>query len=732
MDAADTGSFMSHLALRRLLLAGTFFGVAVSAAHHAAAQEPAVQLQEVVVEGESQGGQGTEDASGVGKVNGVVAKKSRTGSKTATDIKEIPQSVSVVGREQMDLQSPQKIDEALRYVPGVNPSTYGTDADTDWLFIRGFQADQSGVFLDGLSFYQTGFGTFLMDPFFLERIEVVKGPSSALYGGGNPGGFVNYVSKRPGERVRYVETGVNSFGNGYIAADIGDKINDVFSYRVNGKVSGGGWETDHAEDLRGAIAPSFKWQPDESTSLTVLASLSKTDLVHTSTGFLPYYGTVRPTADGVRIPRDFFYGEKDVEEYDRTQALLGYEFSHTFDNDWTVRQNLRYGKVSLYEDGMYANAWSGTLTGTLLPRYRFAHDTDVDTFTVDNQLEGKVQTGGLEHTLLFGADYRYYTIGETQWFGGGTDIDVRNPVYGAPQAAAPLWSDNDVTLNQFGLYAQDQIRFGGGWLVTLNGRYDFASTKLENRLASTTTDADAGEFTGRAGLAYEFDNGVTPYVSYSTSFSPTLTTNGLGGLVAPETAQQWEAGVKYAPTWFDGLFTVAVFDLTRQNVASTSPTNPLVTEAIGEVNVRGIELSAQANLTDGWKVIGGLTYLDAEVTKALGTWDAVAVGKTPIQIPDLTASLWLDYTFHGGQLEGLGLGAGVRFVGESWADRGNTLKVPDVALVDAAIRYDRDNWGVALNASNLFDEDYVASCQGIGSCGYGAGRTLTLKAHVTW
>jgi iron complex outermembrane receptor protein len=719
---------MKLTAVQTLLAAGAASAALTQVVPAYAQSRGEVELTPVVVNS------GADDASGVGKVNGVVAKKTTTGSKSATAITEVPQSVSVVGREQMYLQSPQKIDEALRYTPGVNPSTYGTDADTDWLFVRGFQADQSGIFLDGLSFYQTGFGTFLMDPFFLERIEVVKGPSSALYGGGNPGGFVNYVSKRPGERVRYAETGVNSFGNGYIAADIGDILDPdgVFSYRLNAKVSGGGWETDYSKDIRGAIAPSFKWQPDASTSLTVLGSLSRTDLTHTSTGFLPYYGTVVDAPGGVRIPRDFFYGEKDIEEYDRTQAMIGYEFSHTFDNDWTVRQNLRYGTVSLDEDGMYGNAWTGSLAGTLLPRYRFGHDTTVNTFTVDNQLEGRVQTGGLDHSLLFGIDYRYYNIDEAQTFGGGTDIDVLNPVYGLPQADAPLSSHNDITLNQVGVYAQDQVRFGGGWLATFNGRYDFASTDLDNRLTGTTTEADEGEFSGRAGLAYEFANGLTPYVSYSTSFSPTITSDGLGGLVEPEKAQQWEAGLKYAPAGFDGLLTLAVFDLTRQNIATTSPGNPLLTEAIGEVNVRGVELGVQANLADGWKVLGGLTYLDAEVTKATGTWDAATVGMTPIQIPDLTASLWLDYTVESGALEGLGIGGGVRYVGKSWADRANTLTVPDVVMVDAAIRYDRNNWGVALNVANIFDKEYVATCQGIGSCGYGAGRTITLKMHTTW
>ncbi len=715
---------------RRFLLAASASAFGLLASYGALAQEGPVPLGDVVVEGEGTGGgaaAGAEDDTGVGEVKGVVAKKSRTGSKTATDIKDIPQSVSVVGREQIDMQSPQKIDEALRYVPGVVPSTYGTDADTDWLFVRGFQADQTGIFMDGLSFYQTGFGTFLVDPFFLERIEVVKGPSSALYGGGNPGGFINYVSKRPGERVRYVETGINSFGNGYIAGDFGDKVNDVFSYRVNAKVSGGGWETDESEDFRGAIAPSFKWQPDEATSLTVLASISATDLTHTSTGFLPYEGTVVPNAAGYKVPRGFFYGEKSIEQYDRVQAMIGYEFSHTFDNSWTVRQNLRYGTVSLKEDGLYS---SGVLTGTKLGRYRFGHDTDVGTFTVDNQLEGKVNTGGLEHTLLFGADYRYYNLNAGTAFEFANDIDIINPVYGGFTATQPIGPKDDTTLNQFGIYAQDQIRFGGGWLATLNGRYDWVSTDLD-RATGTDYSRNDGAFTGRAGLAYEFANGVTPYASYSTSFNPTTSTGG-NEIFEPDEGRQFEAGVKYTPTFFDGLITAAYYDLTRSNVIGPHPTNPALNAAVGEINIKGIELGIQANLANGLKVLGGLNYMDAEVKKGIS---GATTGMTPIQIPDVTASLWLDYTVQSGQLEGLGGGVGVRYVGESFSNGTNTDVVPDSTVVDAAIRYDRDNWGVALNVANIFDEEYVSSCQNggfFGSCAYGAGRTFTLKAHAKW
>lgn len=716
----------------RLALACGTAAVALLAPLAALGQESeaSTRLEEIRVE---QGGSDTAaTGTGVEPVKGLVAKSTRTGSKSAAALKEIPQSVSVVGREQIDAQSPQKLDEALRYVAGVNASTFGTDADTDWLFIRGFQADQSGVFLDGLGLYQHGFGTFLIDPFLLERIEVIKGPSSALYGGANPGGFVNYVSKRPtGERLRYAETGINSFGNGYLGLDIGDRLgeDDAASYRLTGKISGGGWQTDHAKDLRGTIAPSFTWKPDEATSFTLLGSYENVDLTHTSTGFLPYVGTVVDAPGFGRIPRDFFYGEEGLDVYDRQQAMIGYEFEHSFDNDWTVRQNLRYAKVSLEEDAVYGSGIDAD--PTKLARFRFAHDTEVGVFAVDNQLEGSVSTGNVEHNLLLGLDYRYYTIDHTQWFGGAGAIDPHNPVYGVLPPPASLWLDQDLERNQLGLYAQDQIKFGDGWIVTLNGRYDFVQTDLaDHRTPANSVEGDEGKFTWRAGLAYEFANGLTPYLSYSTSFNPTTSTDASGRLLPSETGRQWEAGVKYEPGFMDALVTAAYFDITRQNMESRDTSViPAVPTALGEVQARGFEASVQASVTSGLKLIGALTYLDMEVTRA--TLNAAA-GSTPIQVPDLTASLWADYTFESEALEGVSVAAGLRHIGKSWADEANTREVPSATLVDAAIRYKKDNWAVALNVSNLFDKDYVATCQGLNGCGYGAGRTFMLKASTSW
>lgn len=262
--------------LSSLLMGGAAsIAVLVPSAVHAQSTEETVELNEVVVEGEGP------EQNGTGPVDGYVAKDTQTGMKTDTPILQIPQAVSVVGRTEMDDQGAQTVDQALRYTAGVFAQPFGADQDTNWMFIRGFQATATGAYQDGLQLYSYGFGGFLIDPFVLERIEVLKGASSVLYGGSNPGGLVNYVSKRPdGERRRYVETGINDWGNGYLGFDIGDKASESVDYRVIGRIAGGDGYSDFQEDFRGVVSPSLTWAPDAQTSFTLLANYTHLDGTH--------------------------------------------------------------------------------------------------------------------------------------------------------------------------------------------------------------------------------------------------------------------------------------------------------------------------------------------------------------------------------------------------------------------------------------------------------------------
>ncbi len=420
--------------------------------------------------------------------------------------------------------------------------------------------------------------------------------------------------------------------------------------------------------------------------------------------------------------------------------MLGYEFKHDFDNAWTFAQNARYAHLYKREQILIPFGYvGGTPTG---PDYRLNRSasevtSEVDSFALDNRLEGNVDLGATKHSLLIGADYKYYRLDNLGAWVTGTPISATHPTYGAPQGAMSLYVDQILIQQQLGVYVQDQVRFGNGWLASLNGRYDYVDTKSD-AVVGTSYDSHDGALSGRAGLAYEFDNGLTPYVSAATFFNPLVGTGtsdpsdptNPAKMVAlePEEGYQYEAGVKYEPSFIDGLLTASVFQITKQNVSIAVP-GFFVNSQLGEVRSRGVELEGKINLNTNWKIISAFSYTDLEVTEDL---NASLIGNTPVLIPETQASLWLDYTVANGTFEGVSLGAGVRYQGESWADAENTKKVPAATLVDAAIRYEKNDWTASLNVANLFDKEYVAGCQGLQTCGYGESRTFTLKLSKKW
>ncbi|NYZ14571.1 TonB-dependent siderophore receptor [Azospirillum sp. RWY-5-1] len=709
--------------LTRLLLSGTAVaGLLLPASAHAQGAAPAVVLDPVTVEG-----QRTPDTT-TSPVRGYVPARSATGSKTDRPVEAIPQSVSVIGREEMDDLGAQKVDEALRYTPGVFSQPFGPDSDTNWMFIRGFQATQTGVYQDGLQLYAYGFGGQFVDSYNLERIEVLRGASSVLYGGSNPGGLVNYVTKRPGGApVHTIETGINEHGTAHLGLDYSDAFNETLSYRLTGRIAGGDTYTDFADGFRGTISPSFRWAPNDRNTLTVLTNYTDIDETHNGGAFLPYVGTVVDASFG-RIDREANFTEPGIDKYRRRQVSLGYEFEHRFDNDMTFRQNARFGYSRVHEVSVYPygyNAFSAVPTDpdNLLSRINFEHKTTVRSFLVDNQLETKVTTGPVAHTLLAGIDYKHFTMDQVQLSGSATPVSATNPVYGAPQGPRFAYIDQELTMRQLGVYLQDQMKFGQGFLLTLSGRHDTATTYADGTPAYDGTDR---KLSGRAGLAYEFANGLTPYASVSTFFNPVLGSSPVAGVFKPESGHQYEAGVKYRPRWMDGLFTAALFDLTRRNVV-TGAFN--AETQLGEVNSRGIELEAKANITENLKATASFTTMDIEIKKDA---NPAVIGKSPYIVPETQASAFLDYSFRGTALDGVSVGGGVRYIGSSWADNENTLKVPSATVFDARVGYTRDNWGVNLSVTNLFDKEYVASCQTQFSCGYAEARTALLTVNMSW
>jgi iron complex outermembrane receptor protein len=669
-----------------------------------------------------------------GPVHGYVAGRSSSGTKTNTPIMETPQSVSVIGAEQIRDQKPNKLDEVLRYTAGVRAGTFGADTRNDWWLIRGFKSDDIGLFLDGMQLFYTSYASWKLQTPNMERVEVLRGPSAVLYGGSSPSGIVNVISKLPpAEPVRFIETGVNNFGNAYVGFDVGGPVatspeNGKLFYRVVGQVQNGPTQVNFTPDNNYFIAPSVTWKPDADTSFTVLASASRQET--RGINFLPYQGTVTSAPFG-KIPTSFFAGDPNVDKFTREQEMLGYQFERNLTDDLTFRQNARFAHVDVTYRGYVGSGWANVNTASLA-RYNWYAKNTANQADLDNQLEYHFDTGPVKHTMLFGVDLKGYQIDDYQAFGFGvSSINVLNPSYGAAETPLPTtpFRNFQITQKQAGTYVQDQMKLGNFTLV-LSGRNDWVETTQTARdTGATAASRDDSRFSGRAGLIYNFDSGIAPYVSYATSYNPIIGLNAQNQLFVPETGRQAEIGVKIAPKGFDGYFTASVFDLKRQNVATTDPVFTTLQNQTGEVTSRGIELEAVANVTQELKLIGAFTSYHLFTSRDL---DPALIGKTPTNTPEMLVSGWADYTFKTGPLTGFGFGGGVRYVGSSWADTANTLEVPAVVLGDLALHYEWQNWRTALNVVNLTDRIYVASCASASSCFYGDRRRVAASVSYKW
>ncbi|MEH2479118.1 iron complex outermembrane receptor protein [Nitrobacteraceae bacterium AZCC 2146] len=667
-----------------------------------------------------------------GAIRGYVANRSMAGTKTNTPINETPQAISVIGAEQIRDQKPKKFDEIVRYTPGIVGGYFGADTRNDWFLIRGFKSDDNSLFLDGIQLFSTAFATWKLQPFNLERVEVLRGPSAVLYGGSSPSGIVNAVSKLPpSEPIRYIEAGVDNFGNGYTAFDFGGPVaispeNGKLYTRLVGQVQGGGTQTDFTPNNNFFIAPSVTWKPDADTSLTVLASASYNQT--RVQNFLPYVGTVTAAPFG-KIGTGLFASDPSVDSFRREQEMLGYQFERNLSDNVTFRQNARYAHTDVTLSTLQGLGYATTPAAADLARGNFFTHGIGNQADLDSQLEYRFNTGILSHTTLFGLDLKHYSIDDYQGFGAATSLNLVNPVYTpTAQFNGTPYQNATLTQNQLGVYVQDQIKLDRLTLV-LSGRNDWVGTDNDNHIGAGLSRDDS-KFSGRAGLIYNFDNGVAPYVSYATSYNPVVGTNfSTNSLLLPETGQQTEVGVKFQPVGFDGHFGIAWFDLKRQNALTTDPNNANFTLQNGEVTSRGLELEAVANLAPGFKVIGSFTTYDLFVSKDA---NPALVGTVPTNTPRQMASGWADYTFQDGPLRGFGFGGGVRYIGSSFADTANLLPVPSVMLGDAAIHYEWQNWRVALNAVNVTDEIYVASCATASSCFYGDRRRVTASVGYKW
>ncbi|HBA1183295.1 TPA: ferrichrome porin FhuA [Escherichia coli] len=688
----------------------------------------------------------------------IAARQSATGTKTDTPIQKVPQSISVVTAEEMALHQPKSVKEALSYTPGVAVGTRGASNTYDYLIIRGFAADgqSQNNYLNGLKLQGNFYNDAVIDPYMLERAEIMRGPVSVLYGKSSPGGLLNMVSKRPTtEPLKEVQfkAGTDSlFQTGF---DFSDALDDdgVYSYRLTGLARSANAQQKGSEEQRYAIAPAFTWRPDDKTNFTFL-SYFQNEPETGYYGWLPKEGTVEPLTNGKRLPTDFNEGAKN-NTYSRNEKMIGYSFDHEFNDTFTVRQNLRFAQNKVSQKSVYGygmcsdplytkdqealkaspclsipqSQWGHTLT-----RQYVIDNEKLENFSVDTQLQSKFATGSVDHTLLTGVDFMRMRNDIDSWFGyAGSvapsdiyNLDRSDFDFGAhPNPSGPY----RVLLKQkqTGLYVQDQAQWDKV-LVTLGGRYDWADQSSFNRDYGNKSERDDKEFTWRGGVNYLFDNGVTPYFSYSESFEPASQTDANGDLFAPSKGKQYEVGVKYVPEDRPIVVTGALYQLTKTNNLMADPNGSLFSVEGGEIRARGVELEAKAALSASVNVVGSYTYTDAEYTT-----DTTYKGNTPAQVPKHMASLWADYTFFDGPLSGLTLGTGGRYTGSSYGDPANSFKVGSYTVVDALVRYDLARVGmagsnVALHVNNLFDREYVASCFNTYGCFWGAERQVVATA----
>lgn len=668
-----------------------------------------------------------------GPAPGHVARRSAAGSKTDTPLIEAPRSISVITREQLDNRPTPSLNDALRYTAGVMSSGYGSDSRADWLKVRGFVPTQ---FLDGLPLPVGSFANPKIEPWNLERIAVLRGPASSVYGQTPPGGLLDMLSRRPQAQSSHeVEVQAGSHEHKQINLDSTGALDEdgQFLYRLSATLRDSNTPIDHIPDRRYNLAPSLTWNIDDATRLTFLSQYTRDDTGITGQ-FLPLQGSKLSSPAG-KVSHHKNLGEPDWDFYDRTYYALGYAFDHRFNEVWQFRQNLRYTKSDLEFQAVNVSTFNTVDAAGNVSRESGIVNEDISQFAVDNNFQADFQTGALSHTLLLGLDHQRANTNYQWLYGWGVPpINVNKPVYGADLSGVTYFSLQDFNqkTRQSGLYVQDQIALDN-WRLTLGGRQDWIETDTtfynQNGISATQKDS---VFSGNLGLSYVFDNGLTPYASYTESFQPA---SGAGvsssETFEPTEGRQYELGLKYQPPGSDALLTAAVFDLRQENV---SVAEGGITRQIGESQVRGLELEATAEVNQSLKLVASYSYTDSEILKGDDK------GNRMQQVPRQQATAWADYSWHSGLLDGFGVAAGVRYVGDTYGNTANTElgHVGSYTVYDASLHYDLgrlnnslNGVSVAVDAKNLLNEEYLSTCDGFW-CYYGDERNLVASVNYQW
>lgn len=674
-----------------------------------------------------------------------------TASKSDIPLIETPQSISVITRDQIDLLSFVDAQQAVRYTAGVFGENYGPDPRFDFFTVRGFTPKQ---YIDGLAApITTTISSVGVDLYGFQSLDVLKGPSSVLYGNAPPGGIYNQTTRRAADSFggeAQIKYGTDDFKQ--IAGSITGPVSDGLSVRVTALYRDRDDTVDFLNAKRFMVAPTATIKLGTSTKLTPLFYYQYDVVKGGNGGFLPGIGTLFDNPNGLgKLKRSTNLGDPN-NKYTRRQWGAGYDFEHKFGGDFAFRSNTKWSHyVENTSTGIYnANNYIETTDPTdpdyfrTIAQANFPYLEEVSSFATDNRIEAELGMGEVTNKILVGIDYRNVLNKAAYGFFGGPGfagirfIDAYDPVYTPIDPAVQGFGQptryNDTRLKQTGIYAQDQIKFGQ-LIITLGGRYDWVSQRYAtNTFFPITTPAvfdkkKQHKFTWRAGANYVTDSGFTPYVSYATSFEPVLGTDSVTlNAFVPSTGRQWEGGVKYdARGLSDDVklwVTAALFDIKQNNVVAVGGgSTPQFGTQTGTVEVWGGEFELVARIREQLSINGSYSYNHSEVTKSATTID---VGTELPTTPKHKLSLFVDYTFAKGPLGGFGAGFGGRYTSKSIGGlvSNGGIYADDSTLFDAIVHYDVPGWRFAVNGSNIFDKKYVARCGNIRQCFYGASRQI--------
>ncbi|MDR8373310.1 TonB-dependent siderophore receptor [Pseudomonas lactis] len=664
--------------------------------------------------------------SAQGPVQGYHATRSASATRTDTAIHETPQSISVVSKDVVEDLGATRLQDALDYAGGVGrANNFGGQGLTTFT-VRGFTTGE---------FYRNGFPINrgypnMPDANTIERLEVLRGPATMLYGRGDPGGTFNVVSKQPlAERTVTLGSQLNDQGMKRGTLDASGPLDEEgrLAYRLNVVGEGGDTFRDHVETERYGVTPVITWQATDDTKVTFEGDFMRNN--HPLDRGLTRFPNQRGTPS-----RDTFWGDKDAGKLHNDNNMAQLRFEHALSDNWTLGGGFQWLDGSLKGNAIEANG-PGSLgaDGRTLQRnfnYRKLEWTDKD---YQLNLTGHFSTGGFDHTLLTGIeyeDYDYKSIIQRSSAAAGTyPIDIFDPVYGQPRPALTRTPTHDKeNLKTYAAFVQDQVALTERLKVLAGARFERFEHDYQNYVGKSWQAAD-NAVTPRVGVIYDLTDTVAVYADAARSFKPNTGASREGGGFAPEKGKSYEMGIKWEALDRQLSVDAAIYQIEKKNVLTTDPVDNTFSVAAGQVRSRGFDLNVAGNLTPEWRVIGGYAYVDAEVTRD----NTLRSGTRLMNIPRNSFSLLNVYEFQDGALKGLGLGAGGKYVDQRAGQTANTAFSMDAYTVVDLLGYYKVNEHVRLNldVKNLFNREYEEGAFGNIYAYPGAPRTVQVGIAYT-